>query len=399
MTRPLRSSLASAVQTGLLVAAHQQGQRRPRLAPEAPSPALLARAASLRAASLAATAGRHAKSRHRVLLCTPPSVAAAVWFSDLEQGLVHQGVACTRLPAGASVGAALLDDLRPTVLVALDHSKTLAALDLPAVERFKARHGLTRLFVPTRTRLFALQETLDEEEAHRLEQARNGHGADAFVSLYVPELYSRAWAPWAQTGLRYLSLPQACNPLQDLAVARDRVHAWFFCSANNPDRLRSVAGLLPLLRRHPGDWAGEGWRLGGPVVPFEDMPARYAGARVALAPLVRFLRDHPAEITHRVFEAAACGAFQVTHRTPVTNLFFPEGTLVAADTDAAFVETVEAFLPDAEARNRMALRTLEHVYAHHTVFARAERLLQWLDDVAPDLGLADAARTGTAQNA
>ena len=385
MARSLRSTLAGAVQTGLLVAAHQQGQRQPPPPAEAPSPALLARAASLREASLAASAGRHADSRHRVLLCTPPSLAAAVWFADLEHGLVHQGVSCTRLPPGAPVGADLLDELRPTVLVALDHNKTLAALDLPALKRFKTTHGLLRLFVPTRTDLFALEGSLDADERLRLEQARTGHGADAFVSLYVPELYPRAWASWAQAGLQYLSLPQACNPLQDVAVARDRVHAWFFCSANNPARLRSVAGLLPLIRRYPGDWAGEGWRLGGPAVPPADMPARYAGARVALAPLVRFLRDHPAEITHRVFEAAACGAFQVTHRTPVTEAFFPEGTLVATDTDEAFVAAVEAFLPDPDARERVALRALEHVYAHHTVFARAERLLRWLDGEAQDL--------------
>jgi hypothetical protein len=277
------------------------------------------------------------------------------------------------------VDARLLEDFQPTVLIALDHRTTLATLDLPALERFKAHRGLVRLFVPTRTDLFALDESLDADEAHRLEQAQTGRTADAFVSLYVPALYPRAWAPWAQAGLGYLSLPQACNPLQDLAVARDRVHAWFFCSANNPARLRSIAGLFPLLRRHPGDWAGEGWPLGGPPVPFEDMPARYAGARVALAPLVRFLREHPAEITHRVFEAAACGAFQITHRTPVTEQFFPEGSLVAVDSDEEFVATVEAYLPDPDARNRAALRTLEHVYAHHTVFARAERLLRWLD--------------------
>jgi spore maturation protein CgeB len=113
------------------------------------------------------------------------------------------------------------------------------------------------------------------------------------------------------------------------------------------------------------------------------MPARYAGARVALAPLVRFLREHPAEITHRVFEAAACGAFQITHRTPVTDAFFPEGTLVAADSDAAFVARVEEYLPDAGARNQIALRALEHVHAHHTVFSRVEQLLDWLDTHAP----------------
>ena len=121
-----------------------------------------------------------------------------------------------------------------------------------------------------------------------------------------------------------------------------------FCAANNPARLRSVSVLRPVLRRHRGEWAGVGWWFGGAAIPFAEMPLHYARARVALAPLVGFLCKHPAEITHRIFEA------------------------VAVNGSERFADVVTSFL------DRPAERALEHVYAHHTVFHRAARLLRWL---------------------
>ena len=359
-----------------LARAWRAGQRHPP-PPEPADPALVRLAHRLRARSIDQAADRHARSPHRVLLCTPPSWAARVWFEDLAAGLNHMGVACLRKSPEDGLNEADIAGFRPTVVVALDQPEVLARIDLPALRRHHDQTGCVRLLVPTRTDLFRAGR-LDRGEARRLHQARQGATADAYVSLYVPELWAQRWTPWAEAGFGYLSLPQACNPLEDGAIDAPRTQAWGFCSARNPARLRSVRPLRPLLARHAGEWAGQGWSFGGPPVAPAEMPAHYARARVVLAPLVRFLRDHPAEITHRVFEAAACGAFQVTHPTPITRRFFSPDALVTAH-PGALAATVERWLPRVCDRQAVAERALLHVYAEHTVFHRVDHLLGWLE--------------------
>lgn len=359
-----------------LARAWRQGRARP-VPVETADPAVLRLAHRLRTATASAARGRHRRSNHRVLLCTPPSWAARVWFGDLAAGLRHMGVPCLRLEPGAALNEVSIAAFQPTAVVALDHPAALAAIDLPALRRHHQQTGCVRLMVPTRTNLFTAGR-LDRGEARRLQAALRGDTADAYVSLYEPDLWAQRWGPWAAAGLRYLSLPQACNPLEDVAIDAPRTHAWGFCSANNPARLRSVRPLRPLLARHAGEWAGQGWSFGGPPIAPTQMPAHYARARVVLAPLVPFLREHPAELSHRVFEAAACGAFQVTHRTPVTHRFFGPDALVTA-APGGLVEAVERWLARPDDRHAVAERALHQVYAHHTVFHRVDRLLDWLD--------------------
>jgi spore maturation protein CgeB len=134
--------------------------------------------------------------------------------------------------------------------------------------------------------------------------------------------------------------------------------------------------------RHRGDWAGEGWGFGGRSIPFAEMPARYAAARVALAPLLPALRREPLELTHRVFEAAACGAFQITSSSPVSRRYFSERALVCARNGGDFVRLFERYLGRPDERTRVVEQALTELYAAHTVFHRIEALLAGLDALA-----------------
>jgi Glycosyl transferases group 1 len=360
---------------------YARGQRRGSLV-EAAEPSIIRLGERLRLAALDENRGRFSGTPWRFLLCTPPSIAAEVWFGDLETGMRHAGVPVRRLPPFASVDASLLDEVRPNVVVALDQEAALARVDLVALREYKRAHGCLRLFVPTRDDIFAPGE-MSKAESRRLQRDVDGDGADACLSLYEPECFLRTHRAWADAGFRCISVPQSGNPIEDFPRDVPRVHDYFFASVCTPERLRTTwSELAPILWRHRGDWSGEGWGFGGRVVPFADIPARYGAARIALAPLLPALRRQPFELTHRVFEAASCGAFQISSLTPITRRFFSEGALVCARDGDDFARLFEQFVNRPDERNGIAERALVELYAAHTVFHRIEALLAELDSLA-----------------
>jgi hypothetical protein len=370
-----------AVQRRALGLLYARGRRRTCVAEDA-EPSIVRLGDRLRHSALEENRGRFAGTRWRFLLCTPPSAAAEVWFGDLEAGMRHAGVPVRRLPPFTKVDAALLDEWRPTVVVALDEERALGGVDLAALREHKRAHGCLRLFVPTRDDLFAAG-LLGAAESRRLQRAIDGDGADAFMSLYEPECFPRLFRAWSDAGFPYVSVPQSGNPLEDRPCAVPRVHDYFHASVCTPERLRATwAELRPVLWRYRGDWAGEGWGFGGAPVPHADMPARYGAARIALAPLLPALRREPFELTHRVFEAAACGAFQITSLSPVARRFFSERALVCAGDGGDLARLFETYVYRREERDRIAEQALVELYGAHTVFHRVEVLLPALDALA-----------------
>ena len=349
---------------------------------EPAEPSILRLGERLRDAALKENRGRFTATRWRFLLCTPPSVAAEVWFTDLESGMRHAGVPVTRLPAFARVDAALLDELRPTVVVALDQESALSSVDLAALREHKRANGCLRLFIATRDDVFS-PRAMSADESRRLQRAIDGDGADAFMSLYEPEHFHRLYPAWIDAGFRCVSVRQSGNPIEDHPRDVARTHDYFYASVCTRERLRITWNeLRPIVWRHRGDWAGEGWGFGDGAVSFAGMPARYGASRIALAPLLPALRDHPFELTHRVFEAAACGAFQITSLSPISRRFFTERALVCARDGAELVRLFEQFVGRPDERNRIAERALVELYGGHTVFHRIEALLTELESLA-----------------
>lgn len=359
---------------------YARGRRR-ESAVEAAEPSILRLGERLRDTALRENRGRFSGTAWRFLLCTPPSIAAEVWFSDLESGMRHAGIVVRRLPALTRVDAALLDEFRPNVVVALDQESALSYINLGALREHKRMRGCLRLFASTRDDIFAPGE-LSAGEHRRLQRAIDGDGADAFMSLYEPELFSRLHRAWIDAGFRSVSVQQSGNPIEDYPRDVLRVHDYFYASVCTRERLRATWSELPaIVWRHRGDWAGESWGFGGGPVSFADMPARYGGSRIALAPLLFSLRGQPFELTHRVFEAAACGAFQITSLSPVSRRFFSERALVCARDGEDFVRLFEHFVGRPDERNRVAEQALIELYGGHTVFHRIESLLTELDSM------------------
>jgi len=112
------------------------------------------------------------------------------------------------------------------------------------------------------------------------------------------------------------------------------------------------------------------------------MPARFGASRIALAPLLPALRHQPFELTHRVYEAAACGAFQITSLSPITRRLFSDRALIAGRDAEEFVRLFEHFVHRPDERNRIAEQALVELYGEHTVFHRVDKLLAELEGLA-----------------
>ena len=116
-------------------------------------------------------------------------MAAAVWFSDLSQGLKHMGVHHKCVPAGTPIDQRLLDRFSPNVVIALDHNESLRFIDLTALEAHKRENGCLRLFIPSRVDLLHAQSSLSAQDAARLQLAKSGR-ADAYCSLYDTAIFN-----------------------------------------------------------------------------------------------------------------------------------------------------------------------------------------------------------------
>jgi len=112
------------------------------------------------------------------------------------------------------------------------------------------------------------------------------------------------------------------------------------------------------------------------------MPARFGASRIALAPLLPALRRQPFELTHRVYEAAACGAFQITSLSPITRRFFSDRALIAARDREEFTRLFEHFVHRPDERHRIVEEALVELYGEHTVFHRLDKLLAELEGLA-----------------
>jgi hypothetical protein len=349
--------------------------------PEPADAALVESGQDLRRALLAANEGRHAGSGYRVLMHRPGSITAEIWFGDLAQCLEYTGIACRVLPAAATRQELreAFESLRPNVFIAAESSATLTSLDLDFLHRYKREHGCLRLFVPVWHAQAPWFRGSRRDDEQRRDLQRRGLSADAHFSIFEPEFHERFSRDPRGPDIEYVAVPQACNPLNDYPRGMDKCHDWFMAASMTDERVEVCHRYLrPILARHRGDWAGPRWGFGATHVPPPDMPGRYARARIALSPLVDFVQRYGAEVTHRVFAAAACGAFQITMPTAITHRYFADGELVQAATPDQYARLFEHYWDRRDERNAIAKAALLRVLGQHTGFHRVEQLVaQW----------------------
>jgi hypothetical protein len=341
----------------------------------------------LRQQLLASNAGKHAGAGYRVLMLHPGSITADIWFGDLRSCLEHTGIECQVLPNHSDRAAinAAFEAFQPNVFIATEASVCLRTLDLPFIARYKRDRSCLRLFVPVWHSRIPREHvpgelSTPELDAWRRRLRAQGLTADAHFSIFEPEFHERFSFDREGPPVDFVSIPQACNPFNDYPRAAVRCHDYFMAASMTDDRVDVChQSLRPVLARYRGLWAGPRWGFGIAGVPPAEMPVRYAQSRIALSPLVAFVRAYAAELTHRVYAAAGCGAFQLTMSTAITSRHFRADELVQAATPAEYPRLFDHYIARPQERNAIALAGLRRAYGEHTCFHRIDKLVSHLD--------------------
>jgi hypothetical protein len=351
---------------------------------EETDPAIVDAGRELRQALLAANEGKHAAGRYRVLMLRPASITAEIWFGDLQQSMRHAGIDCRVLSPETSTGEinAAIEAFQPNVLIATESPQSLRALDLPFVQAYKKKNGCLRLFIPvwhanSPTLQVPSGRSRPEEDEWRRQLRWRGLSADAHFSIFEPEFHARFSHDPAGPRVDYIAVPQACNPFTDFPVAATKRFDYLIATSMTDERVEvSYRFLRPILGRYRGLWAGARWGFGQEqgIAPAE-MPLHYAQTRIALSPLVGFVHRYGAEVTHRVYAAAGCGAFQLTMPTDITHRYFRPDELIQAASPAEYLLLFDHYVDRPQERNAIALAALRRTYAEHTCFHRVDKLV------------------------
>lgn len=331
---------------------------------------------------LAANDRKHAASGYRVLMLHPGSITADIWFGDLAQCLRHAGIDCQVLPRATPTSGinAAFESFAPNVFIATEANDALQALDLPFVRRYKRERGCLRMFIPVWHAGTPGGFSTPELDEWRRRLRADGLTADTHFSLFEPEFHERFSRDRAGPAIDYVAVPQACNPFVDYPMAVAKRYDYAIASSACEERAEvSYQFLRHILRRYRGLWAGPGWGFGAGAVPPADMPLRYSESRITLSPLASFAYLFGAELTHRVYAAAACGAFQLTMPTPITGRYFDPGELVQAASPREYVRLFDHYVDRPHERNAIALAALRRAYGEHTCFHRIDKLVSHWD--------------------
>ena len=366
----------------VLRAAYLRGSRR-REPIEASDPLIIATGQTLRRALIALNEDKHRPAGYRVLILRPGSITAEIWMGDLATCMRHAGIECLVLSPDAQTAQinAAIESFRPNVLIAVETPEVLHTLDLQFLERYKRAHGCLRLFVPVwhaeapRANVPRAQSTPAQvEERRRLRW--QGLTADAYFSIFEPEFYQRFSYDPEGPAIDHETIPQGFNPFIDYPLQATRCYDYFMATSMTDERVEvAYRYLRPILRGHRGIWAGPQWGFGLHSIAPAEMPLHYARTRIALSPLVGFVRCYGAEVTHRVYAAAAFGTFQMTMPTPITHRYFTQEELVQVATPAEYSRLFDHYLAHPQERNSIALAALQRAYREHSCFHRVDRLV------------------------
>lgn len=363
-----------------LRSAYLQGRANPlrELPEESPDGNLIAEGQQLLDAALTANEGKYHQSSYRVLMLRPGSITAEIWFDGLDSCMRHSGIECLTL-GPASTAAEInetIERFEPNIVIATESRETLESLDLDFLLRYKRSRGCLRLFVPVWHSGMPGGYSSPRLDNWRWSLRRSGLTADAHFSIFEPELYERFARDPAGPDIDYITLAQACNPFKERPLPERKVYDYFMATSLTPERLEVTYDYVrPIMQRYRGLWAGPRWGFGRYRVPPDEMATYYARTRVALAPLAGFVPIYAAELTHRVYAAAGCGAFQLTMPTAITSRYFEPDELVQARSAAEYGRLFAHYVDRPDERNAVALKALRRVYKSHTCFHRIDQFV------------------------
>ncbi len=196
---------------------------------------------------------------------------------------------------------------------------------------------------------------------------------------YLVELVSQ------QLGKVAFYLPECCNPLWHHRVELTQSDSAFYgCDITTAGNLYVYRALLMELL---ADYNIKIWGpscppwLASPVRRFHQnrFVAELEKAKAFNAAKIVLNTLHPAEIgsvNARLFEAAGCGAFQISeHRDAIIEFFEPDTEVVTFHSQAELKEKIDYYLRHEEQRRAIADRSLARAHREHTYELRLRHLL------------------------
>ena len=88
--------------------------------------------------------------------------------------------------------------------------------------------------------------------------------------------------------------------------------------------------------------------------------------------------EQVSEVNERTYILACCGLFQLTDAPKSLYQVFKPDAIVSADTPSEYQDKFEYYLRRPEARLPFILKSLEGVYAGHTIFHRMDQFVRKL---------------------
>lgn len=227
-------------------------------------------------------------------------------------------------------------------------------------------------------------EKHDEQAATQLYTQLRQQGVNLLLNAadaaYIHQSPHSSWAI-AAAGLRIVSLPFGANPLRHyptpwLMPVADYV---FLGSANYDKAKRYHDFFYPLMQRHKGIIAGQGWPWSSRYsLNTQRDRWMYAQATIGINLHLQSQVVAPTELNERTYILFASGTPQLTDRPALLEQYFQPHAFTA-DSSSQYIQLLEKALKDEKLLWEQAAVKLQEVYQQHTVFHRVEA---WL---LPDL--------------
>lgn len=189
-------------------------------------------------------------------------------------------------------------------------------------------------------------------------------------------------------GLNAHYLPEACNPLWHRRVqptnAERLKYGCDLCTASNMYYYR--ARMLEIFK----DYDLKVWGKSYPSWLRSPLRDRYPGTYVAELEKAKAFNaakivlntmhfGETLSVNCRLFEAAGCGAFQITDDKPILHeLFEPEHEIVTFRTRAELKEKVDYYLAHSQERQEIADRAYARAHREHTYELRLKKMFELL---------------------
>lgn len=178
-------------------------------------------------------------------------------------------------------------------------------------------------------------------------------------------------------GYKIISLEFAANPLIHFPepVEDKELDFVFLGSLNKSKWNRYLRYFKPIFTNESGFINGPGWIEFDEKTDFEQDRYIYSRAKVALNLSIDIQIESERELNERTFQLAACGVPQLIDNPKLLKKRFSTDSMFIAENEDEYYSLFKFILNHPDEAEKRALNALKEVFEKHTIFHRAEHLL------------------------